>query len=57
MQARHPLLNPASVVPIDFYLNPGVRALSPDGRYLVFGSNRNNGGTSDTNVFIAEWGN
>jgi len=28
---------------------------SPDGRYLVFGSNRNNGGTSDTNVFIAEW--
>jgi DNA mismatch repair protein MutS2 len=27
MQARHPLLNPATVVPIDIYLNPGVRAL------------------------------
>ena len=29
--------------------------VSPDGRYLVFGSNRNNGGGDDTNVFIAEW--
>jgi Tol biopolymer transport system component len=28
---------------------------SPDGRYLVFASNRNNGGTRDTNVFLAEW--
>lgn len=28
---------------------------SPDGRYLVFCSNRNNGGSSDTNIFIAEW--
>ena len=27
MQARHPLLDPASVVPIDIYLNPGIRAL------------------------------
>ena len=27
MQARHPLLDSASVVPIDVYLNPGVRAL------------------------------
>jgi DNA mismatch repair protein MutS2 len=27
MQARHPLLDPATVVPIDIYLNPGVRAL------------------------------
>ena len=31
---------------------------SPDaGTWLAFGSNRNNGGTSDTNVFIAEWAN
>jgi len=28
---------------------------SPDGKYLVFCSNRNNKGTRDTNVFLAEW--
>ncbi len=28
---------------------------SPDGKKIVFGSNRNNGGTRDTNVFIADW--
>lgn len=28
---------------------------SPDGRKLLFSSNRNNGGTHDTNVFIADW--
>lgn len=28
---------------------------SPDGKKLVFSSNRNNGGTRDTNLFIAEW--
>ncbi len=27
LNARHPLLDPASVVPIDIYLNPGIRAL------------------------------
>jgi DNA mismatch repair protein MutS2 len=27
LQARHPLLDPASVVPIDIYLNPGIHAL------------------------------
>ncbi len=27
IEARHPLLDPATVVPIDIYLNPGVRAL------------------------------
>jgi TolB protein len=28
---------------------------SPDGRYLVFSSNRGTGPSGDTNVFIAEW--
>jgi Tol biopolymer transport system component len=28
---------------------------SPDGKHLVFSSNRNNGGTRDTNVFLADW--
>ena len=28
---------------------------SNDGTYLAFSSNRNNGGTRDTNLFIAEW--
>lgn len=28
---------------------------SPDGKKIIFSSNRNNGGTRDTNLFIAEW--
>jgi Tol biopolymer transport system component len=28
---------------------------SPDGKKLVFSSNRNNGGGRDTNLFIADW--
>jgi len=28
---------------------------SPDGKKLSFSSNRNNGGTHDTNLFVAEW--
>ena len=28
---------------------------SPDGKRVVFCSNRNNGGTRDTNIFIADW--
>jgi Tol biopolymer transport system component len=28
---------------------------SPDGKKLVFASNRNNGGTRNTNVFVADW--
>jgi len=28
---------------------------SNNGKYLVFSSNRNNGGTRDTNLFMAEW--
>ena len=28
---------------------------SYDGRRIIFSSNRNNGGTRDTNIFIADW--
>lgn len=28
---------------------------SPDGKKFVFSSNRNNGGTRETNIFIADW--
>ncbi|HUN01524.1 MAG TPA: hypothetical protein PLS00_01610, partial [Niabella sp.] len=28
---------------------------SPDGKKIIFSSNRNNGGTRDTNIFIADW--
>ena len=28
---------------------------SPDGTKIIFSSNRNNGGTRDTNLFIADW--
>ena len=28
---------------------------SPNGKNLIFSSNRNNGGTRDTNLFIADW--
>ncbi len=28
---------------------------SPDGKKILFASNRNNGGTHDTNLFIADW--
>ena len=28
---------------------------SPDGKKIVFCSNRNNGGTRDTNIFVADW--
>jgi Tol biopolymer transport system component len=29
--------------------------ISPDGKKIVFASNRNNGGTRDTNLFLADW--
>ena len=28
---------------------------SNDGKKIVFSSNRNNGGTRETNIFIADW--
>jgi Tol biopolymer transport system component len=28
---------------------------SPDGKKISFSSNRNNKGTRDTNVFVADW--
>ena len=33
----------------------GFPVFSPDGRYLVFGSNRFNENSGDTNLFLAEW--
>ena len=33
----------------------GFPVFSPDGTQLVLASNRNNGGNSDTNIFIADW--
>jgi oligogalacturonide lyase len=33
----------------------GHEWFSPDGKKLIFSSNRNNGGTRDTNLFIADW--
>jgi TolB protein len=30
-------------------------AFSPDGKRILFSSNRNNGGTRETNVFVADW--
>jgi len=29
--------------------------LTPDGKKIMFSSNRNNGGTHDTNLFVADW--
>ena len=34
----------------------GFPMFSPDGRKLVFGSNRNAKAEGETNVFVAEWG-
>jgi TolB protein len=28
---------------------------SPDGKRILFSSNRNNGGSRDTNLFVADW--
>ena len=33
----------------------GFPVFSPDGKYLVWGSNRNQSREGETNVFIAEW--
>jgi Tol biopolymer transport system component len=33
----------------------GFPMFSPDGKKLVFASNRNAGNPGDTNVFIADW--
>ncbi len=41
-------------ITFDSYFN-AFPMFSPDGKKIVFSSNRNNGGTHDTNVFIADW--
>ena len=33
----------------------GFPMFSPNGKYFVFGSNRNQAKPGDTNIFIAEW--
>jgi len=33
----------------------GFPMFSPDGKKIIFASNRNNGGTHDTNLFVADW--
>jgi Tol biopolymer transport system component len=33
----------------------GFPMFSPNGKYLVFASNRNQKKSGDTNIFIAEW--
>ena len=34
---------------------PDILTTQPDGKKIAFSSNRNNGGTRDTNVFVAKW--
>jgi len=41
-------------ITFDSYFN-SFAMFSPDGKHLAFSSNRLNGGTHDTNVFIADW--
>ena len=58
---RIPLVNNGSDDEAFFYLQEANIAhtdyprFSPDGKKLIFCSNRNNGGTRDTNIFVGEW--
>ena len=40
---------------LEFILKKISLVFSNDGKKLAFSSNRNNGDTRDTNLFIAEW--
>ena len=37
------------------YFNLGGLSVSPDGRYLIFASNRGGSQPGETNLFVAEW--
>jgi TolB protein len=52
------LLDPATGLREKISRDKGFDAFpmfSSDGKHLIFCSNRNNGGTHDTNIFIADW--
>ena len=42
-------------IPMQFGVFDGFPVFSNDGKKLVFSSNRNNNGTHDTNLFLADW--
>ena len=39
----------------NFLVFESFPVFSNNGKNIVFASNRNNGGTRDTNLFVAEW--
>jgi Tol biopolymer transport system component len=43
------------LVAVAFSVLNAFPMFSYDGKKLIFSSNRNNGGTRDTNLFLADW--
>ena len=52
---RFTSVDPSGGVSTERLFHLGFPVFSPDGRYLVWGSNRNQAREGETNVFIAEW--